>query len=71
MACPTISSNIDEDSERAIPRCLISKILGEDIHVVSSECIVMQASLTGLTRSQFSRVVHLCCLLVPFDQQQA
>jgi hypothetical protein len=70
MALPTISSNVDEYSERAIPRRLISKILG-GIHVVSSECIVMQVSLTRLTRSQFSRVVHLCCLLVPFDQQQA
>jgi hypothetical protein len=71
MAHPTMSSNVDEYSERAIPRRLISKILEGDIHVVSSEWIVMQASLTGLTRSQFSRVVHLCCLLVPFDQQQA
>jgi hypothetical protein len=71
MTHPTMSSNVDEYSERAIPRRLISKILEGDIHVVSSECIVMQASLTGHTRSQFSRVVHLCCLLVPFDQQQA
>jgi hypothetical protein len=70
MARPTISSNVDEDSEKAILCRVISKILG-GIHVVSSECIVMQTSLIGLTGSQFSRVVHLCCLFVPFDQQQA